>query len=94
MAFQCVVVTPEQQALDVSARQAIVPAHDGLMGVLSGRAPLVVKLGAGPLRIDKADGTSVWFFVSGGVAQVKDNRLTVLAREARPMEEPAAGGGR
>ena len=83
MAFQCVVVTPEQQALDVSARQAIVPAHDGLLGVLSGRAPLVVKLGAGPLRIDKTDGTSVTVLIKGGVAQMRDNRLTVLANEAR-----------
>jgi len=32
MAFQCTVVTPEQQVLDESISQAIVPAHDGKVG--------------------------------------------------------------
>ena len=50
MAFQCVIVTPEQQALDESVTQAILPAHDGLIGILTDRAPLLVKLGLGPGR--------------------------------------------
>src|SRR3954471_15209303 len=52
MAFQCTIVTPEQQLLDESARQAIIPAHDGLIGVLTDRAPLLVKLGVGKLEVD------------------------------------------
>ena len=39
MAFQCTIVTPEHQVLDESVRQAIVPAHDGLIGILTDRAP-------------------------------------------------------
>src|SRR5207302_6495520 len=85
MAFQCVIVTPEQQVLDESATQAIVPAHDGLIGILTDRAPLLVKLGTGPLRIDPAAGGQPnYYFVSGGVAQMKDNRLTILTEEAAP----------
>jgi F-type H+-transporting ATPase subunit epsilon len=87
MAFQCVIVTPEQQALDESATQAIIPAHDGLIGILTGRAPLLVKLGLGPLRLDLAGGQQRVFLVDGGVAQMKDNRLTVLTDNAIPVEE-------
>ena len=47
MSFQCTVVTPEQQVLDETVTQAILPAHDGQMGILTGRAPLLVKLGVG-----------------------------------------------
>jgi F-type H+-transporting ATPase subunit epsilon len=80
-------VTPEQQALDESATQAIIPAHDGLIGILTDRAPLLVKLGLGPLRLDLAGGQQRLFLVDGGVAQMKDNRLTVLTDNAIPVEE-------
>ena len=88
MAFQCVIVTPEQQVLDASLTQAILPAHDGLVGILTDHAPLLVKLGTGPLQIDPAGGgASQTFFVDGGVAQMKDNQLTVLTSEATPAAE-------
>ena len=87
MAFQCVIVTPEQQALDESATQAIVPAWDGEIGILTDRAPLLVKLGVGSLRVDLAGGRSRTFVIDGGIAQMKDNRLTILTNEAAPAEE-------
>src|SRR5256885_12439809 len=86
MAFQCTVVTPEQQAFDASITQAILPAHDGLMGILTDRAPLLVRLGAGPLRLDQAGGRSQYYFVDGGVAQMKDNKLTIVTGEAIASE--------
>jgi len=87
MAFQCVVVTPEQQALDESVTQAILPAHDGLIGILTDRAPLLVKLALGPLRLDLAGGQQKTFLVTGGIAQMKDNKLTVLTDEAIPSDQ-------
>ncbi len=87
MAFQCVVVTPEEQALDATVNQAIVPAHDGLMGFLTDRAPALIKLGVGPLRVDLPDGQKRFYLVDGGVAQMKDNRLTVLTSTATPASE-------
>lgn len=87
MAFQCVLVTPEQQLLDETITQAILPAHDGLVGILTDRAPLLVKLGTGPLRIDQSGKPSRQFKVSGGVAQMKDNRLTILTTSAEETAE-------
>ena len=54
MSFQVVIVTPEQQVLDETVTQAILPAHDGQIGILTDRAPLLVKLGQGPLQLDLA----------------------------------------
>jgi F-type H+-transporting ATPase subunit epsilon len=51
------------------------------------RAPLLAKLGDGPLRLDLAQGGSKWFFVGGGFAQMKDNKLSLVTAEARPAEE-------
>ena len=87
MAFQCTVVTPEQQAFDASIAQAILPAHDGLVGILTNRAPLLVKLGVGPLRLDLANGQKQFFYVDGGVAQMRDNKLTIVTGEATAAEE-------
>jgi F-type H+-transporting ATPase subunit epsilon len=87
MSFHCVVVTPEQQAADETVSQVILPAHDGEIGILTDRAPLLVKLGIGVLRMDLTGGQRREFFVDGGVAQMKDNRLTVLTNEATPPSE-------
>ena len=85
MAFQCVVVTPEQQVTDESLVQAIIPAEDGLLGILTHRAPLLAKLGKGPLRLDLASGQRRLFRIDGGIAQMKDNRLTILTQKATPQ---------
>jgi F-type H+-transporting ATPase subunit epsilon len=86
MAFRCTVVTPEQQAFDGDIIQAIVPAHDGLVGILTHRAPLLVKLGIGPLRLDLPENKKTLFIIDGGVAQMKDDKLTVLTEGATPAE--------
>lgn len=86
MAFQCTVATPEGQVFDQSVTSAVVPAHDGQIGILTGRAPILLKLGAGELKLELAGNKTASFFVAGGVAQMKDNVLTILTDEAT---EPA-----
>jgi len=84
--YQCTLVTPERQLLDEQVVYASVPAWDGLVGVAPQRAPLAIKLGDGPMRLDLPNGDSRWFFVGGGFAQMKDNKLSVLADEAVPAD--------
>ena len=81
MAFRCTVVTPEEQIFDEQISHAVVPAVDGQIGFLSGHAPSLIRLGAGVIRLD-GQGKSFRKFVDGGVAQFKDNVLTVLADRA------------
>lgn len=94
MAFQCVVVTPERQMIDAQITQAIVPAHDGLLGILTDRAPLLAKLGVGELRLDLASNQRKLLFINGGVAQVKDNKLTILTDEAMEPDQIDAESAR
>ena len=79
--FHCSVVTPEAAVLEAEASFVAFPAHDGEVGVLHDRAPLLYQLGSGMLRVQTEDGEQK-LFVSGGFAQMVDNRLTILTEEA------------
>ena len=85
--FQCIVVTPEAEIFDQSISYASIPAWDGLVGLAPQRAALLLRLGDGPMRLDLPEGGSRWFFVGGGFAQMKDNRLTLLTDQAIPAEQ-------
>lgn len=87
--FRISVVTPEREVLSVEARFVALPAYDGEIGVLAKRAPLLTQLGSGLLRVEEASGEWRELFVSGGFAQMVDDRLTLLTEEARPREEAA-----
>jgi len=87
MAFECSIVTPEKIVFEGTIIQAVVAAHDGSIGILTNRAPLLSKLGVGSLRLDLPDGQKRFFLIDGGVAQMKDNELTVLTQECIPAEE-------
>lgn len=87
MAFQCILLTPDQRLLDQQVTQVILPAHDGLMGILTDRAPIIVKMGIGPLRVDLLDGKKLFFFIDGGIAQMKRNVLTLLTTSAMPATQ-------
>ena len=76
--FQCTIVTPQQPVLDKMVTYASIPAWDGQIGLAPKRAALLAKLGDGPLRLTDAHGNSSWFFLTGGFAQMKENRLTLL----------------
>jgi len=84
--LHCLVITPERQVLDAGATAVVLPAHDGLVGILHDRAPLVCELGIGPLRVDTTDGGSKRFYVDGGFAQVLNNEVTILTDRAMPVE--------
>ncbi len=85
--FRVAVVTPEREVAALMAKFVALPAFDGEMGILAKRAPLLTQLGSGLLRIEGADGAKVSFFVSGGFAQMVEDKLTVLTPEAL---EPSA----
>jgi F-type H+-transporting ATPase subunit epsilon len=80
--FHVSVITPERAVLDTEATFAAFPAHDGEVGVLHDRAPLLYRLGAGLLRVEGPRGKHA-LFVAGGFAQMVDNRLTILTEQAK-----------
>jgi len=80
------VVTPECEVLQTEADFVVVPAHDGQIGILPGRAPLICKLGIGTLRV-RFDDRGVRLFVERGFAEVLNNQVTVLTEQAVPAEQ-------
>lgn len=89
--FHCSVITPERAVLETEATFVAFPAHDGEVGILHDRAPLLYRMGIGELRVESPEGNHV-LFVAGGFAQMVDNRLTLLTEQAKRIEEidPAA----
>lgn len=82
----CSVITPEKSVLSTSATSVVIPAHDGLVGVLKDRAPLLCELGTGVLRVETPEGSRE-VFVDSGFAQVLNNEVTVLTERAALAEE-------
>ena len=87
--FHLSVVTPERSVLDTEVTFVALPAHDGEIGVMRNRAPLLVRLSPGALRAD-TDGGPRTLFIDGGFAEMADNRLTVLTEAATRPEELVA----
>jgi len=81
--FHCKVVTPERVVLDTEAEFVALPAWDGEIGVLRHRAPLMVKLGIGILRVTTTADGPQQMAIDGGLAEMVDNHLSVLTEGAR-----------
>ncbi len=77
--FQCDVFLADRTVLSAQAAYAVFTAVDGQVGVLAHRAPLAAELGKGPLMVRDADGREHRYIVSGGVAHMRDNVLSILA---------------
>ncbi len=88
--FHVTIVTPEALALEADAISVIFPAHDGMVGILTHRAPLLTKLGVGLLTLESPVGTQN-YLIAGGYAQMKDNTLTILTDEALAVSDILPG---
>ncbi|QDV26887.1 ATP synthase F1 subunit epsilon [Aureliella helgolandensis] len=87
--LRCVVVTPEQTELDVTADSITVPLFDGEMGILKGHSPLVGRLGYGALNVKNASQTDS-YFIEGGFVQVSENVVSVLTDKLVPLSDITA----
>lgn len=79
-------VTPEKVAWSAPADFVVLPALKGEMGVLPGHAPFVVQLGAGEVRVT-AGADVKRFAVSGGFAEIKDDKIALFAETAEMAEQ-------
>ncbi len=79
--FHCKVVTPERVVFDAPVEFVALPAWDGEIGILRLRAPLMIKLGIGVLRLKGEEGAQQ-MAIDGGFAEMVDNSLSVLTEGA------------
>jgi F-type H+-transporting ATPase subunit epsilon len=84
--FHFDLVSPEKLAFTGEVDQVDVPGVEGDFGVLAGHAPVVAAVRPGILTVTSG-GTHQKIIVLGGLAEVSDNGLTVLADVATSMQE-------
>lgn len=78
------VISPMQVGFEGEGESVIVPAYDGLLGILYNHAPMMVLLGDGELVVRNGNDEHR-LHVSGGFLQVVDNVVSVLAEEVKTL---------
>lgn len=82
--LHCSVITPEERVLDTDATSVVLPAHDGQIGIMKDRAPLLCELGIGVLHVEGGYTGAKEYYIDGGFAQVLNNEVTILTEKAAP----------
>lgn len=79
--LQLDIVTPDQLVLSTNVDYVGAPGLEGEFGVLPGHIPFISALAVGGLHYNK-EGKTRWVFISGGFAEVSDDKVTILAESA------------
>jgi F-type H+-transporting ATPase subunit epsilon len=84
--FHFDLVSPEKMAFTGEVDQVDIPGAEGDFGVLAGHAPVVAAIRPGILTVITG-GSKQKIIVLGGLAEVSDKGLTVLADVATSIDE-------
>lgn len=91
--IQIDIVSAEGEIYSGEARMVFAPAKMGEIGIAPRHAPLLTALNPGEVRIQDAEGTEHFFYITGGMLEVQPKRVTVLADTAlrgEQLDEAAA----
>lgn len=72
------VITPDAKLFEGEVSSVIAPAVDGFLGILKDHAAMISTLKAGEMTII-SNGKEERIFINGGVLEVSDNVISVLA---------------
>ena len=76
------VVRAEESICSGEAKFVALPGEAGELGIYPRHTPLITRIKAGSVRIEKADGTEEFVFVAGGILEVQPNCVTVMSDTA------------
>ena len=77
------IITPDSKVFDGDIKSVRVPGSKGSFQVLKDHAPLVSTLDKGDVIIVDQAGNEKTFQISGGVIEVKMNKIILLAESAK-----------
>ncbi len=80
------IATPVRLAVSETVDEVVVPGIEGYFGVLPGHAPFLTTLGIGEVMY-RVDRDEHYLAVSGGFAEVRNDKVIVLADTAERPEE-------
>jgi len=86
MPIRCEIVSQDRTVFEGDVDIVVLPGADGEMGILPNHAPVLTTLDFGVIKIRQDSEESV-FTVTGGVAEVQPEIVTVLADAAEHIDE-------
>ena len=72
------IVTPDEKVFEGEVISATFPGSNGSFQVLANHAPIISSLEKGAIKVNTKEDESI-FEVEGGVVEVSDNKIAVLA---------------
>ena len=92
--IQVDVVSAEENIFSGEAKFVALPGESGELGILPRHTPLITRIKAGAVRIERVDnGEEEFVFVAGGILEIQPGKVTVLADTAirgRDLDEAKA----
>ena len=76
------VVSAEESIFSGEAEFVVLPGEAGELGIYPRHTPLITRIKAGAVRIQKPGGEEELVFVAGGILEVQPKVITVLADTA------------
>ena len=77
------IIAPDQKLYTGEVDLVQVPGSKGSFEILKNHAPIISTLDEGKIKIVDQKGETIFFDVNGGVIEVKNNKIIVLAETAK-----------
>lgn len=84
--IQFELVSPAKLLASEAVDMVVVPGSEGDFGALPRHAPMIAAVRPGVIDVHDDGAVKNRIFVAGGFAEVNEERVTVLAEEALPLE--------
>ena len=86
MSLTLEIVTPDAKVYSEEVDHVVVPTTSGKIDILPNHVPIIGKLIAGDLKVEK-NGTLDYLAVSSGFVEVYSNKVSILTDEALRVSE-------
>jgi F-type H+-transporting ATPase subunit epsilon len=77
------IITPDRKVFEGDIKSIRVPGKKGSFQVLKDHAPIISTLDNGPVIIVDQENAETKYDISGGVIEVKQNKIILLAESVR-----------
>ena len=73
------IITPDKKLFSGEVKSILLPGSDGKFGILDKHAPIISSLKKGTLKIIDTQEQKQTFEIKGGVVEMLDNKVIILA---------------
>jgi F-type H+-transporting ATPase subunit epsilon len=77
------IITPDKKVFAGEIKSVRVPGKKGSFQVLKDHAPIISTLDSGPVRMIDQEDKEIIYEITGGVIEVKANKIILLADSVR-----------